>query len=638
MLSRLSKPMIDNLDFFISRPDNRQDYREEQRIYGGGNILQEDVQMKKSVFTLFMALFFCFFVILPVQAEGNVSAQIKEYFAAALDAHETEKNDAVIQNCNKLIELDPNNVSFRLMRADGYYKLKNYELAFQDLDTVLLLNPKNELALYNKACVFSLQNKQSEALQLLRQLCYMDGSWKEPVSQDKDFDVIKNTAAFQALTGIDVFINGKVLDSDCAPLLADGRTLVPLRAIFEALGAKVEWDAENRKINCATDKGKLMLQIDNRQAKMNDQEITLDTPAIIKQNRTYVPLRFVAESLGAVVNWQANSKQVHITAAANAPAEAVPDEEKIMAGLQEKLDFLAIDGAAVTPYNMKAKQGLAIFVVKSQEDLQAFQSLRDEHQKLLLNERVQAQWGNFIGCESVRIYLVFNGQRYVESATAYQKQSTTLTLIKFQPGIDTAVIVQDKDSFYYDYYGGKKSVFKFSETKEPGSNEKMVPYDIYFYDVYFCSIEYPETWKIDEDEDMVFFYSPEEGENDEYQENINIDISEIPKEMMEKLQNPDAFIAFAKHKIEEYFFDEISFETAKLDEKTEFGNGYIFIYTSSYDGMEVKGISYVFLSNESVIAYFELTAEKKNYEKYLQIFNAMEESVHYANPDKSKLL
>lgn len=584
--------------------------------------------MKKSILIPVLGCLICFFAILPVRADDHVSAQIKQYVLTAVDASAKEDYETTIQNCSKVLELDPNNVAIRIWRADGYYHQKKYEQALQDFDEALRLNPKNELAIYDKACVYSLQNKPQEALQLLRQLCYMDGRWKQSISQDKDFDPIRDTAAFQELTGIDVFINGAVLASDSAPLLAEGRALVPLRAIFEALGAKVEWDAAQKKINCVTAKGPLLLQIDNLQAKLNDQEIRLDTAAIIKQNRTYVPLRFVAESMGAGVIWEADSKQVHISTTVNAPV--APDEQKRMESLKETLDFCPILGRILHPYSLKDKQGIAIIIAKSQADLQAFQSLQQENQKALLNSMVQSRWGTFLGCESVRIYFVFNGQRYAETTTAFQKQAPALTLLQFQPGIATNVITQEEDRFYCDYYGDKKSVFDRSEADRYSGSEKMIPYQVKFNGVNYASVDYPEGWEVKENSDMVVFLSPDEGEKDAYRENINMNISQIPAEMMGKLKNPEAFIEYAKQQYAGTLKD-VKFESARREQKTEYGNGYIFIYTCKINHLDIKGKSMAFLRDDGFLLYFEMAAEKENYDKSLAIYEAMSNSFKYAN-------
>ncbi|MBE7052676.1 MAG: hypothetical protein E7391_00170 [Ruminococcaceae bacterium] len=112
---------------------------------------------------------------------------------------------------------------------------------------------------------------------------------------------------------IKVVINGENLNMDQPPVLTEGRTLVPVRAIFEALGAKVEWDDITKTATGVLGETKIEIQINNKVAKVNGKDITLDVPAQIVNSRTLVPVRFISESLGAKVDWDGNTKTVIIT-------------------------------------------------------------------------------------------------------------------------------------------------------------------------------------------------------------------------------------------------------------------------------------------------------------------------------------
>jgi len=100
-----------------------------------------------------------------------------------------------------------------------------------------------------------------------------------------------------------VLINGAPLALDVPPLIQHGRTLVPMRAIFEALGAQVYWEDATSTINAYRRESAIVLQIGNRTAWVNGPSRQLDVPPVIIGGRTMVPLRFVAESLGAEVAW-----------------------------------------------------------------------------------------------------------------------------------------------------------------------------------------------------------------------------------------------------------------------------------------------------------------------------------------------
>lgn len=111
---------------------------------------------------------------------------------------------------------------------------------------------------------------------------------------------------------IKVKIDNNTLIFDVQPIIMEGRTLVPLRLIFEGLGAKVEWDSKTQTITGTSEDTTVVLQVDNTQAEKNGQIIDLDVPATIIENRTLVPVRFIAEALGAEVNWLESSRTVEI--------------------------------------------------------------------------------------------------------------------------------------------------------------------------------------------------------------------------------------------------------------------------------------------------------------------------------------
>ncbi|HHX95732.1 MAG TPA: leucine-rich repeat protein, partial [Clostridia bacterium] len=112
---------------------------------------------------------------------------------------------------------------------------------------------------------------------------------------------------------IEVIINGNAIVFDQPPVIIGGRTLVPLRGIFEALGAQVNWDGEKQTITAVKDTATVTVKIGSKQAIINGEEKSLDVPAQIINNRTMVPVRFISESLGAKVDWNDNLQRVIIS-------------------------------------------------------------------------------------------------------------------------------------------------------------------------------------------------------------------------------------------------------------------------------------------------------------------------------------
>ena len=113
--------------------------------------------------------------------------------------------------------------------------------------------------------------------------------------------------------GINVTINGVKQNYDVMPVIVEGRTLVPMRGIFEALGAKIKWVDATKTVVGTRNTKSVKLRIDDSMAYINGQETLLDVPATIINGRTMVPVRFVSEMLGENVGWNAETKTVEIT-------------------------------------------------------------------------------------------------------------------------------------------------------------------------------------------------------------------------------------------------------------------------------------------------------------------------------------
>lgn len=125
------------------------------------------------------------------------------------------------------------------------------------------------------------------------------------------FSMLLVSTAFAA-EPIKVYIDNTRLDMEVMPQIRDGRTLVPMRAIFEALGAEVKWDNDSREASGKLGETVVTLKIDSKTAYVNGQPKELDVPATIVSGRTLVPARFIAESLGAEVGWDNESRTVLI--------------------------------------------------------------------------------------------------------------------------------------------------------------------------------------------------------------------------------------------------------------------------------------------------------------------------------------
>ena len=115
-------------------------------------------------------------------------------------------------------------------------------------------------------------------------------------------------------SGIPVWLNERRLYFDVQPRVVNGRTLVPLRGIFEAMGALVTWEEQSRTVTINLQDKLFKLPLDSREVMINEKEYLLDVPSQMVNYRTMVPLRFIMESLGAQVEWVESKGWVKIYA------------------------------------------------------------------------------------------------------------------------------------------------------------------------------------------------------------------------------------------------------------------------------------------------------------------------------------
>lgn len=114
---------------------------------------------------------------------------------------------------------------------------------------------------------------------------------------------------------VDLYVDGSELQTDVEPTIINSRTLVPLRAIFEALDADVQWDNSTQTATAQKDGTTVQVTIDDTTAYVNGQAHTLDVPARLINSRTMVPARFVSEALDSRVLWDNNTETVYVITA-----------------------------------------------------------------------------------------------------------------------------------------------------------------------------------------------------------------------------------------------------------------------------------------------------------------------------------
>jgi N-acetylmuramoyl-L-alanine amidase len=100
---------------------------------------------------------------------------------------------------------------------------------------------------------------------------------------------------------------------DAPPFIANGRILVPVRYLANALGARTDWDADTRTVAVSTSVYNIQIVIGSTALTVNGQAQAMDQAPVIKDGRTYLPARYVAEALGYDVSWDASSRTVTVS-------------------------------------------------------------------------------------------------------------------------------------------------------------------------------------------------------------------------------------------------------------------------------------------------------------------------------------
>jgi len=126
------------------------------------------------------------------------------------------------------------------------------------------------------------------------------------------FMFITAASAF-ATNEIQVVIDGKTQSFNVAPQNLDGRILVPLRAVFEGMGASIEWDGDTKTVTATKGNTIVVLGIGDTSPTVNGKVVFIDQPGIIVQGRTLAPLRFVAEAFGGTAEWDIPNNTAIIT-------------------------------------------------------------------------------------------------------------------------------------------------------------------------------------------------------------------------------------------------------------------------------------------------------------------------------------
>ena len=149
---------------------------------------------------------------------------------------------------------------------------------------------------------------------------------------------------------IQIVVNGGVVDNGNTPIIVNSRTLLPLRDLVTALGVPndsehIIWDNEERKVYINSEDTHIELTIDSDIALLNGEEMILDAPAIIYNDFTYIPARFVGEALNKKIGWDSYDSKVLVRDGEmyGEVRQVFADTERIMADVRTLKATAAVD-------------------------------------------------------------------------------------------------------------------------------------------------------------------------------------------------------------------------------------------------------------------------------------------------------
>ncbi len=135
-------------------------------------------------------------------------------------------------------------------------------------------------------------------------------------------DITPPTVIVLTIGDVNAIVNGETVTNDVAPKIVNDRTMLPIRFVAENLGAKVYWDEYLQRVSIKSRKTDISVEISKKTAEVTEkiavynqktEDVELDSPAFVENDRTYLPLRFVAEKLGADVQWDDATQTITIT-------------------------------------------------------------------------------------------------------------------------------------------------------------------------------------------------------------------------------------------------------------------------------------------------------------------------------------
>lgn len=222
---------------------------------------------------------------------------------------------AALKLAQAILAEDPTNEVATLVQAKDLYDQGKVEDALKLLQDFVAKNPQDKDEAEEK-----LGELLEEMGDLQGAKKALEESVQLNPASKKTYEKLGRILEKQGEKGLKVFVGGKRPDFDVLPQIIDGRTMVPFRKVGEVLGAKIDWREETRTVLAERNGIKVELPIGSLTIYINGKPQTIDVPAQIVNGRTLVPVRFLSQALGATVDWNPTYQIVIVIDGQPAPA------------------------------------------------------------------------------------------------------------------------------------------------------------------------------------------------------------------------------------------------------------------------------------------------------------------------------
>lgn len=366
------------------------------------------------------------------------------------DLYYEKSYEECLKTAKKMLEYYDSHMEVYMYAMTSAYNIGDYELSYQYLKLMLEKNPNNHYCLYIAAGIASILDKEDECIQYIKHLVSLDATFKSIIKNDRIFDNnnIRNNEEYRRIMEITVEFGGEIVEFDVAPMVIEGRTMLPMRKVFECMGAEVTYDEEAKRATAKKDDMEIVFTIDNQFVKVNGVYDKMDVPAMVVNGRTLVPVRFVAEALKAEVLWDEDNEIVSIMM----PMEhGTGDLSVIGPILEEKIAVSVVDGMFPEPYMFDGTEGYTMIIFKEEEALNLFSTLSYDDKLTFIEKVTYDNYALVVGCSPVLVDVVYNGRIYYTGIYDYYKGVSGLNY--YSNGRPGNIVKQYKESMNYkDFY------------------------------------------------------------------------------------------------------------------------------------------------------------------------------------------